>query len=817
MLGYLFRSVCNIPISLLVKSKCIPDDPVVSAKIDISKPIVYAFCSRSLTEKIALHNLVTRLGLPSPFLPFNIGGVKIPRMVYIYHTPFIFSHRPRHRRHKTGWKTFRQWMDLAEKTGTDIQIIPVIMFWNRDPGYTGSFSQTGSPFVVMSMLRRFWAVLFQGRDSQIWLNSCFSLKQLTSRCEGMKEEQMSFLIERMLKFYFFRTERAARGPRLPNRQLLLTKLIHNENVEAMVQQRAAEKDESVEAARKEAYAIADEMAADFSFGLIRFINKTFGVILKMLYRQVNISGTETVRSLIKQGHEIIYIPCHRSHMDYLLLCSVFYNEGLMPPHVASGINLNFFPMGPIIRRCGAFFLRRSFHGDEFYTTIFREYVNLLCTNYYPMEFFIEGTRSRSGRLLPPKTGLLSMIVENQLRTPSRPITVVPVYLAYEHVMEIGSYVKELSGARKQAENVWQILSIPGKLRNYGQGYVNFGRPLEIHSMLDTLSPGWKTAAAEGRTKPDWLRKSVDTMGEGVMFGLADSAVVNGLTLSALVLLSSPKFAVSRADTERDLTKLARLLRLTTTSKFIRFPIDEGDTLMRQALELHEFRPVSSAAGDSFDLDYKEYIRLTYYRNNIIHLYVIPSLIMRIFANTEKIDKEELVRCASIVYPFLRREFFADLGTPMEAGLRRCIGALIKIELIEELNGCYQMQKKADRQFALMLSAVCEETLLRYGIIIDTLSDIGPKEHDTVITRCVEQAQLLTVMNGRKRAPEFFDKTVFIEALATMKDECYITEDKNGLIALNREKLAEFSEIVKPLIANARRDMWKSTFHFDSDA
>lgn len=537
----------------------------------------------------------------------------------------------------------------------------------------------------------------------------------------------------------------------------------------------------------------------------------------MLYRQVNISGTETVRSLIKQGHEIIYIPCHRSHMDYLLLCSVFYNEGLMPPHVASGINLNFFPMGPIIRRCGAFFLRRSFHGDEFYTTIFREYVNLLCTNYYPMEFFIEGTRSRSGRLLPPKTGLLSMIVENQLRNPSRPITVVPVYLAYEHVMEIGSYVKELSGARKQAENVWQILSIPGKLRNYGQGYVNFGRPLEIHSMLDTLSPGWKTAAAEGRTKPDWLRKSVDTMGEGVMFGLADSAVVNGLTLSALVLLSSPKFAVSRADTERDLTKLARLLRLTTTSKFIRFPIDEGDTLMRQALELHEFRPVSSAAGDSFDLDYKEYIRLTYYRNNIIHLYVIPSLIMRIFANTEKIDKEELVRCASIVYPFLRREFFADLGTPMEAGLRRCIGALIKIELIEELNGCYQMQKKADRQFALMLSAVCEETLLRYGIIIDTLSDIGPKEHDTVITRCVEQAQLLTVMNGRKRAPEFFDKTVFIEALATMKDECYITEDKNGLIALNREKLAEFSEIVKPLIANARRDMWKSTFHFDSDA
>ena len=347
--------------------------------------------------------------------------------------------------------------------------------------------------------------------------------------------------------------------------------------------------------------------------------------------------------------------------------------------------------------------------------------------------------------------------------------------------------------------------------------MNFGRPIEIHSMLDTLSPGWKTAAAEGRTKPDWLRKSVDTMGLAVMFGLADSAVVNGLTMSALILLSSPKFTVTRSDTERDLTKLAKLLRLTTTSRFIRFPFDEGDTLMRQALELHEFKPVSSPSGECFDLDYKEYIRLTYYRNNIIHLYIIPSLIMRILTNTEKIDKSELVRCAGIVYPFLRRELFADLGTPMEAGLRRCISALIKLEIIEELNGCYQMQKKADRQFAEMLAGVSEETLLRYGILIDALSDTGPKTLESVTERCVGQAQLLTVMNGRKRAPEFFDRTVFTEALSTMKDECYITEGPDGQLAVNLEKLADFADTVKPLIASARRDMWKSTFHFDSDA
>ena len=109
-----------------------------------------------------------------------------------------------------------------------------------------------------------------------------------------------------------------------------------------------------------------------------------------------------MRQLAQEGHEIVYVPCHRSHMDYLLLSYVIYHQGMVPPHIAAGINLNFWPAGPIFRHGGAFFIRRTFKGNPLYSTVFREYLNLLFAKGYSVEFFTEGGRSRTGRLLPPR-------------------------------------------------------------------------------------------------------------------------------------------------------------------------------------------------------------------------------------------------------------------------------------------------------------------------------------------------------------------------------------------------------------------------------
>ena len=160
-------------------------------------------------------------------------------------------------------------------------------------------------------------------------------------------------------------------------------------------------------------------------------------------------NAERVRQLAHDGHEIVYVPCHRSHMDYLLLSYVLYHQGLVPPHIAAGINLNFWPAGPIFRRLGAFFIRRTFKGNKLYSTVFREYLGELFSRGYSVEYFVEGGRSRTGRLLDPKTGTLSMTIRAMLRGGTRPITTVPIYIGYEHVMEVGTYAKSCAAPLKR--------------------------------------------------------------------------------------------------------------------------------------------------------------------------------------------------------------------------------------------------------------------------------------------------------------------------------------------------------------------------------
>jgi glycerol-3-phosphate O-acyltransferase len=150
------------------------------------------------------------------------------------------------------------------------------------------------------------------------------------------------------------------------------------------------------------------------------------------------------RDAHRPGHEIVYVPCHRSHIDYLLLSYIIVRQGLTPPHIAAGANLNLPLVGSLLRRGGAFFLRRSFKGEPLYAAVFHEYLHLMLARGFPIEYFIEGGRSRSGRMLTPKAGILGMTVQSFIREHARPLVFVPVYIGYEKVMEGRTYLGELA-------------------------------------------------------------------------------------------------------------------------------------------------------------------------------------------------------------------------------------------------------------------------------------------------------------------------------------------------------------------------------------
>jgi glycerol-3-phosphate O-acyltransferase len=204
------------------------------------------------------------------------------------------------------------------------------------------------------------------------------------------------------------------------------------------------------------------------------------------------------------GHEVVYVPSHRSHMDYLLLSYLLYDRGIVPPHIVAGINLNLPVVGTLLRKGGAFFIRRSIRGNALYSAVLSEYVAQLVAGGYSLEYFVEGGRSRTGRLLQPKGGMISMTLRAFLRQPRKPVLFQPIYIGYEKLMEGGSYLDELSGRPKEKESIWSLLwGIPKVLKqNYGQVVVNFGEPIALNDVLAEKAPEWKgEAVSEDESRP----------------------------------------------------------------------------------------------------------------------------------------------------------------------------------------------------------------------------------------------------------------------------------------------------------------------------
>ena len=171
-----------------------------------------------------------------------------------------------------------------------------------------------------------------------------------------------------------------------------------------------------------------------------------------LYDGIEFQHVDTLQQ-VAEGNEIVYVPCHRSHMDYLLLSYAIYQRGYAVPHIAAGLNLNLPIVGRFLRKGGAFFIRRSFRGNALYTVVFMKYLAAMMARGHSLEYFIEGGRSRTGRLRPPMTGMLSMTVRSYLREPRRPVVFVPVYFGYERIVEGPTYIGELSGRPKEKESI----------------------------------------------------------------------------------------------------------------------------------------------------------------------------------------------------------------------------------------------------------------------------------------------------------------------------------------------------------------------------
>ncbi|WP_061010960.1 glycerol-3-phosphate 1-O-acyltransferase PlsB [Vibrio sp. CUB2] len=783
------RSLLKLPLSVMVKGTTIPSNPIDDLNIDLTKPIVYALPFRSNVDLLTLQKQALSLGLPDPLSPLEINGKTLTRYVFIASRPTVMSNDndvP-----SESVSLFTELLELHKlDSELDVQMIPATVLWGRKPGKEENHKPYLQP---MNGPQKAKAVMAAGRDCLVRFSPVVSLRYMAD--SHGTDSAIAHKLARVARIHFSRQKLAASGPNLPQRQVLFARLMKSPAIEKAIEDEAQSKNISIEKARKEAHDIMDEIAADFSYGLVKNGDRILGWLWTKLYQGLHINNASTVRRLAQDGHEIVYVPCHRSHMDYLLLSYVLYHEGMVPPHIAAGINLNFFPAGPIFRRGGAFFIRRSFKGNKLYSTIFREYLSELFAKGYSVEYFSEGGRSRTGRLLQAKTGMLAMTIQAMLRGLNRPVTLVPVYIGYEHVMEVGTYAKELRGSRKEKENAGLVLRTLRKLRNFGLGYVNFGEPIQLNQYLNEHAPEWtKDIDRMGGSKPQWMNPVVNGLANKMMTHINDAAATNALTLCATALLASRQRALSRDSLINQIECYLKLLKNNPYSNTSTVPTETAEELVDHAISLDKFVIETDTMGDIISLDRSQSILMTYYRNNIIHLFALPSLIAQMIIRQRNVTVEKIQENVAQIYPFLKKELFLSYK---EEELNELVLKILN-EFIEQKMVCQDGDKleinQSNNQSLVLLGRTITETLQRYSIAMNLLvadqelgkSDLEQKSQDI--------AQRLGRLHGIN-APEFFDKGVFTAMFNTLKEQQYLDSDGN----CDLEKTQQFAKLLFALL------------------
>ena len=301
-----------------------------------------------------------------------------------------------------------------------------------------------------------------------------------------------------------------------------------------------------------AYGMLRELEAQPEPDVVRGFELALDQIFARIYDGLEIDeeGLDRVREAAKQG-TLVLLPSHKSHFDYLVLSYLCVKRSLQLPAIAAGDNLSFFPMGPLFRRAGAFFIRRSFKGDRLYAAVVDAYIRRLLRDGHSMEFFLEGGRSRTGKLLPPKVGLLSMVVDAALAVDPRPVFFVPVSIGYERIVEARSYVRELTGGEKHKEDAAGLLRGTQALGGrYGRLNVQFGDSITLDAVRRAAPGGG--AGLEGR-------ELVTRLAHRVMGEINRVTAVTPGAVVALALLTTAKRGVPHAELVASAERFVRLL------------------------------------------------------------------------------------------------------------------------------------------------------------------------------------------------------------------------------------------------------------------
>ena len=471
-----------------------------------------------------------------------------------------------------------------------ILLVPQLLLWTRKPErYQKSvvdlvFGDADAP----GLLRGLWLFFRHHNRAFTQVAEPIDLQGVLSRFPTLTDEVIAKKVRWMLLHYLTRERQTVLGPVMKSPRRMRAEVMRQKHLRDVIADLAEKTARAPADVERQARKLLKGIAADLSMRAISFYSWLLGVVFSRMYDGIEVDeeGLARVRDAMRKG-PVILAPCHRSHVDYLLLSHLFYVHGLVPPHIAAGKNLAFWPMGYIFRKGGAFFLRRSFKGDPLYSAVFRTYLQKVLREGHTMEFFIEGGRSRTGKMLFPKTGLLSIVADAVLEGQTREVFIVPIHIGYQRIIEAGSYKKELMGGEKKKESIKGLLSVPNKVfrAKYGRVYVDFAEPIGMQAFFQSRGA---VIGDEANPVPQAMRRSlVKSLAFRITHDITRVARAASSALSAAVLLGEGRRGISRERFLESAHRLRNLLR----DKHVRLPKalsgPSADAALDEALKLFE--------------------------------------------------------------------------------------------------------------------------------------------------------------------------------------------------------------------------------------
>jgi glycerol-3-phosphate O-acyltransferase len=640
------------------------------------------------------------------------------------------------------------------------------VFWGQTPDSESSPWKLlfADSWAVTGRLRRLLSIIILGRKTRVQFSAPIHLRELIEHNKG--HERTVRMAQRLLRVHFRNLKTAVIGPDISHRRNLVKGLVTTHWC-ARPSRRGRAREHPLAKAKAQALRYGNEIASDYTYTAIRFLEVVLSWFWNKIYDGIKVNHIEQVQG-IAQGHEVIYVPCHRSHIDYLLLSYLLFRNGLTPPHIAAGINLNMPVIGGLLRRGGAFFMRRTFKGNPLYTSVFNEYLHTLFTKGFPVEYFVEGGRSRTGRMLQPKPGCWrSPCAASCVRRARRSCSCRCTSATSACWKAAPTWANCAARARRKSRSSTSSRSSArssSALARCGQ----LRRTDQTGRFPRQQQPGWREQDWPA-VPPGLAQRNHHRLGETVARHLNEAAAINPVNLVALALLSTSRLALDERALARVLDLYLALLRQVPYSPHTTLPEGDGQALIEACGHGPAGRaegrpgphPVPGRSQRGPD-DLLPQQRAAHLRPAGAAGELLPEQLAH---------EPRTAGPVHALYPYLQAELFLR-WTPeqLDEVIDQWLAALVEQGLLRFENDVYLRPAPSSRQFVLLtlLARTITQTLQRFYMATSLLLNSGQNSlsAEELEDLCVMMAQRLSILHGLN-APEFFDKTLFRHFIQTL--------------------------------------------------